>query len=384
MQLSDIEASVRQDLFDPTALRWSNSDIDHAIDKAVERYSQYYPNIAFADMQAQPYQRTYPYPQSWNPSYPVLWLEKILYPLQVYGSSYAAPASAPTALASAGSGLAVGQYKYLVTFLTQGGETLAGPGISVATSSGNQQISLANIPIGPTPSTGATNTIIGRNIYRTQVNGSSFFLLAAIQDNSGTTFSDSTPDAALAGMPAPPLVNTSGVMIWPPRARAFAEYSNMYDSSAALASGGNMGLMGAPGDARGPTGSQAPSFTLALSFVELPRDNTLVMRIFYATRHQLDSSGSTIPEVHRDIVVLGAVAYALEAYQVPTNDNFDFQDGSLHDRIDDTHIPTSWLAAARYKMEQFEKRLTEIRQQRNFASSALARWGDMPVNWRRL
>lgn len=43
MLLADIEAMVRQDLFDPAAARWSNSDIDRAIDKAVDRYSQYYP-----------------------------------------------------------------------------------------------------------------------------------------------------------------------------------------------------------------------------------------------------------------------------------------------------------------------------------------------------
>ncbi|MBE3561066.1 MAG: hypothetical protein IMW89_17865, partial [Ktedonobacteraceae bacterium] len=79
MQLSDVETLVRQDLFDTGATRWTNSDIDRAIDKAVDRYSLYYPNIAFADIQAQPYQRTYPYPQSWNPAYPVLWIEKILY-----------------------------------------------------------------------------------------------------------------------------------------------------------------------------------------------------------------------------------------------------------------------------------------------------------------
>src|SRR5215470_15895168 len=130
---------VRQDLFDPGALRWQTADIDRAIDKAVDRYSQYYPNIAFADMQMEPYQRTYPYPTSWNASYPVLWLEKILYPLQVYGSAYAAPITAPSASRQAGLGLGVGAYQYVCTFLTQGGETLAGPAVSVTTTNGNQQ-----------------------------------------------------------------------------------------------------------------------------------------------------------------------------------------------------------------------------------------------------
>src|SRR5579859_5087120 len=110
MLLSDIETMVRQDLFDPTNARWANSDIDRAIDKAVDRYSQYYPNIVFADMAMEPYQRTYPYPASWNASYPVLWLEKVLYPLQVYGTQYAAPTTAPLLTLTTGTTMTIGIY----------------------------------------------------------------------------------------------------------------------------------------------------------------------------------------------------------------------------------------------------------------------------------
>jgi hypothetical protein len=387
MLLTDIETMVRQDLFDTAATRWANSDIDRAIDKAVDRYSQYYPNITFVDMPMQPYQRTYPYPQSWNSNYPALWIEKVLYPLQVYGSQYAPPISAPTANAVAGAGLNVQTYSYQVTFLTQGGETLPGPAVTVTTTSGNQQVRLTNIPFAPAqplmPGV-ATNNVIGRNIYRTQDGGSAFYLLTTLQDNTTTTYIDSTADSSLSGMPQPPTLNTSGVMVWPPYERAFSEYSNMYDSNTALAAGGNMGLMGAVGDSRGSTGTQSPSFTLNLGPTELPKDNTLLMRVFYATKQQLDTSGSTIPEVHRDIIVLGAVAYSLEAYQVPTNDNFVFQDGGLRDHVDDTHIPASWLVTAQYKMQQFEARLTEIKQQRDFASSARSHWGDIPLRWTRL
>lgn len=387
MLLSDIETMVRQDLFDTGATRWQTSDIDRGIDKAVDRYSQYYPNVVFTDMQMQPYQRTYPYPPSWNPAYPVLWIEKVLYPLQVYGTQYNPPSSAPGAAAATGSGLNVGTYKYGITFLTQGGETPSGPLASVTTSSGNQQVNLSNIPIAPAQPLNpgvATNTVIGRNIYRSLVNGTMLVLLAAIPDNSATTYVDSASDASLSGQPTPPALNTSGVMVWPPYERAFSEYSNMYDSNAALASGGNMGAVGAVGDEKGPTGTQSPSFTLNVSPAELPKDNTLLMRVFYATKQQLDSMGSTIPEVHRDVIVLGAVAYCMEAYQVPTNDNFDFQDGGLRDRIDDTKIPLSWLNTAKYKMQQFESRLQEIKQQRDFASSARAHWGDVPIRWTRL
>src|SRR5579863_2596506 len=390
MLLSDIETMVRQDLFDPLGgpnQRWQTSDIDRAIDKAVDRYSQYYPNIAYTDMAAQPYQRTYAYPQSWNASYPLWWIERILYPLQADGSYFAPPAAGMAASAAAGAGLSVGLYHYAVTLLSQGGESTPSPLVAVTTSSGNQQANLSAIPPGaPTTATPgiATNQVIGRNLYRSTVGSSQLYLLATIQDNVTTSFSDTTADSALAGKPSPPAVNTSGVMLWPPYEREFAEYSNIFDSSAALAAGGNLGTQGSIGSGVSPVGSITPSFTLKLSSAELPQDATLVMRIFYATKHQLDSSGSTIPEAHRDIIVLGAAAYAMEAYKVPTNDNFDFQDGALRDRIDDTKIPQAWLAAAHSKMTRFESRLQEIKQQRDFAASSRANWGDIPARWPRL
>ena len=36
----------------------------------------------------------------------------------------------------------------------------------------------------------------------------------------------------------------------------------------------------------------------------------------------------------------------MEAYQVPTNDNFEFQDGGLRDHVNDTAIPTAWATGA--------------------------------------
>lgn len=391
MLLSDIEAAVRQDLFDPlssgSSPRWQNSDIDRAIDKAVDRYSQYYPNIVFTDMASQPFQRTYPYPASWNAAYPVWWIERVLFPLQSYGSYFSPPGAGMTATPAAGTGTGIGSYAYAVTYLSQGGETTPSPLVTATTTGGNQQVQLANIPIGPpAPSTPgvATNVVIGRNLYRTQVGGSQLYLLATLADNTTTQFVDSSADSTIAAKPSPPTVNTSGVMLWPPFERDFAEYSNLFDSTAALAAGGNLGAQGTVGVGSNPTGTAAPSFTLKLSSAELPQDSTLVLRVFYATKHQLDYSGSTIPEAHRDILVLGACAYAMEAYQVPTNDNFDFQDGALRDRVDDTHIPTAWLQASQNKMQQFVARLTEIKEQRDFAASSRTHWGDIAFRWYRL
>ena len=389
MLLTDIETALRQDLFDPAGplQRWANSDLDRAIDKAVDHYSQYYPNIVYADMNTQPFQRTYPYPSTWNTAYPVWWLERILYPLQVYGSTFAAPNSGMSASATTGSSMALGTYSYAVTFLTQGGETTPSPLTTVTTSSGIQSVALNMIPLGGVQTllpVNATNTVLGRNLYRTLVGGTNLFLLTTLQDNSTISYSDSSSDNLLVGRPPVPGVNTSGVMLWPPCERDFAEYSNLFDTTAALATGGNQGNQGTVGSAASPTGTLSPSFTLKLSSAQLPQDATQVMRIFYATKHQLDNNGSTIPEVHRDIIVLGAALYAMEAYQVNTNDNFEFQDGSLHDRIDDSKIPLTWLSAIQTRREQFSARLLEVKQQRDFAYSARAHWGDIPTRWERL
>lgn len=382
--LSTIETDVRDDLFDTGATRWANSDIDRAIDKAVDRYTQYYPNINWTDMATEQFQRTYPYPVPANPSYPVMWLERVIMPLQVYGSFFAPPAAGPS-LAQGAAGNVNGVVQYLVTFISQGGETTAGPATSINVA--NKQVALSNIPIGPSqvqvPAI-ATNQVNGRNIYRTQAGGSTFFLLATIQDNVTTTYTDNALDSSIAAQPSPPSVNTSGVMYWPPIERDFAEYSNLWDSDYALAAGGNMGVQGAVGTTPSMIGAVQQAFTLKIGTAELPKDNTMVMRVFYATKHQLDANGTTIPEIHRDIIVLGACAYAMEAYQVPTNDNFDFQDGALRDKVDDTKIPASWLAAAKNKMTQFEARLQEIKNQRDFASAARAHWGDIPARYPRL
>ena len=112
MILSDVEANVRQDLFDPGAARWQTSDIDRAIDKAVDRYTQYYPNVNWSDMPTEAFQRTYPYPQPANQNYPVLWIEKIIEPLQVFGSYFAPPSAGPT-LTAGGAGNVTGTVQYL-------------------------------------------------------------------------------------------------------------------------------------------------------------------------------------------------------------------------------------------------------------------------------
>ncbi|WP_376795825.1 hypothetical protein [Thermogemmatispora sp.] len=385
MNLTDIENALRLDLFDPAGPdeRWSNADLERAINKAVTRYSQYYPNISYCDMNTRPYQRTYPYPQPWNSAFPVWWIERIIYPLQAYGSYFQPPPGGLSASSGSGGALSAGLYQYAITFLSEGGETTPSPVTSVSVSN-NGSVTLSNIPLRPAQPSSALNSVIGRNLYRTQANGTTLLLLATLADTTTSSYCDTLADSALVGRPAAPTVNTSGVMLWPPQERDFAEYSNLFDSSAALAAGGNPGPQGSIGSGLGQPASQTPTFTLKLSSAELPPDNTLVMRIFYATRHQLDASGSTIPEMHRDLIVLGASLYAMEAYQVPTNDNFSFQDGELHDHFDDTAIPRSWQQTIVARRAEFEARLQEIRNQRDFASAARVHWGDVPARWIRL
>jgi hypothetical protein len=174
-------------------------------------------------------------------------------------------------------------------------------------------------------------------------------------------------------------------MLWPVQEVDYAEYSNLFDTNYALAAGGNMASGGLVGiDSPNDIGASNPSVTLKIVSAELPQDNTLVIRMFYATKHQLDSYGSTIPEIHKDIIVLGATGYCMEAYQVPTSDNFDFQDGALRDKVDDTKIPIAWAAAAKNKLLQFEARLQEIKQQRDFSTSARSHWGDIAARYSRL
>ncbi|HEY7356882.1 MAG TPA: hypothetical protein VH590_10460, partial [Ktedonobacterales bacterium] len=76
MNLTDLENAARQDLFDPagTNQRWQTSDLARALDKAVERYSAYAPNIVPVDMASVPGQRTYAFPAGMSPASGAWWV----------------------------------------------------------------------------------------------------------------------------------------------------------------------------------------------------------------------------------------------------------------------------------------------------------------------
>jgi len=82
---------------------------------------------------------------------------------RVYRIGYRKPGSAPTATAVAGSGLEIGTYKYKVAYEYETGNSApCDAEATVTTSTGNQQVELSNIPIGPA---GVTGSWFGRRSF---------------------------------------------------------------------------------------------------------------------------------------------------------------------------------------------------------------------------
>ena len=108
--------------------------------------------------------------------------------------------SAPV-IADAGAGLIeAGTYEYAVTFVTADGETEAGFPSNALVIAASHNISLTSIPLGG-PGT------ISRKLYR-RLNGSAWGYITTIPNNTGTTYTDSTP-AASVGFAIPPTDSTA-------------------------------------------------------------------------------------------------------------------------------------------------------------------------------
>lgn len=117
-------------------------------------------------------------------------------------SNVTPPASAPTLgfpLPVESGNLGTGTYSYRYTYVTESGESNPGPVANIVTVSGSTKVivSFLSVPAG----------LVSRKIYRTEVNGSVFKLLATLTDNS-TSYTDNTADASLgAVMPQPASFN---------------------------------------------------------------------------------------------------------------------------------------------------------------------------------
>jgi hypothetical protein len=92
-------------------------------------------------------------------------------------------------------------YRYRVTFVTATGETTGGPEQAVNLDAA-RTVALSAIP------TSGDGRVTARRVYRTQANGSAFFLDTAIADNTTTTLTSSKADGSLGA--AMPTTNTTG------------------------------------------------------------------------------------------------------------------------------------------------------------------------------
>lgn len=120
------------------------------------------------------------------------------------GNQDRAPDAPTAALAGAGAGnVDNGAHRYLVVFVTAAGKTNAGTPSAAATvvdKTANGKVALTGIALGST-------AVTAREIYRTAAGGTSYLLLATLNDNTTTTYTDNIADASLgAGAPS---VNTT-------------------------------------------------------------------------------------------------------------------------------------------------------------------------------
>lgn len=116
-----------------------------------------------------------------------------------------APASPPTATASASAGNPNGTYYYRVSYITGTGETEVTAGSEATVTVANKQVDLTNIPVSADPA------VTGRRIYRTVAGASEGVLgklVTTIGNNTATTYTDNTADGSLGA--AAPYFNTTG------------------------------------------------------------------------------------------------------------------------------------------------------------------------------
>ena len=123
-----------------------------------------------------------------------------------YSADFYVPSAITTATAVAGSGLEVGKYRYKVSYVLNDKETALSSYKPVITTLNKQKVNLSGIPTYSGPMTASA-----RKIYRSKVNGGTdvdaiyfYYLVTTINDNSTTTYSDTTADAFLSTLPNDP------------------------------------------------------------------------------------------------------------------------------------------------------------------------------------
>lgn len=108
----------------------------------------------------------------------------------------------PTLAKTSGGNLSPGTYKYFITFITDNmGEGIKGVESDPITLTTETKINLSAIPVGA-----AGTGVVGRNIYRTIANGSLFYYVGVISDNTTTTFGDTLADSAVGAEHIPTII----------------------------------------------------------------------------------------------------------------------------------------------------------------------------------
>ena len=106
-----------------------------------------------------------------------------------------APALGTMALAEGAAGNPSGAYKYVVTFKSAIGETLASAELNITVTA--KKVNITNIPLGA-----AGSGVTARKIYRTAAGGASGTekLVTEIANNTTTTFEDNIADGSLGAV----------------------------------------------------------------------------------------------------------------------------------------------------------------------------------------
>ena len=342
--INDFLTALRADLFDtlqsPTAPRWSDTDLTKALDRSLNRYSQVSPNLQAIQIAAQPEINQYPIPAgAW-------YVDAVEYPFNLFPKVYcpfvqkktpqiADPAGAAAlTLAATPGGLvppslaSFSPTQYTYTWLTAGGgESKPSPGpfpsvVVVAPSI----VVISGIPTGPYGT-------VARNLYRSRVTGG-LALAGTIPDNTNSSFTDNTPDTLLLD-PLPAVNTTAGADI----------------------------------------------IELAIDPSAYPQAQTDTLELLYATRHTLDISGTSVPERHWPVLYQGAHAYAVQAYIQAVADNFEWVDGHLRDRVDDTKSAILWQKNSYELMQAYHAALKLVKEESNAFISSRLQWGDTPLRW---
>jgi hypothetical protein len=338
LTLAQVLADLRTDLgdLDPSNYRWSDTTLQRQVDRALDRYSNVSPFFQAVQISTVSGSLLYASPTgSW-------YIDRCEYPLgQTPRQIHAVrerlspllqdPSTAPSVVGTSGGNLTAATFKYAYTFTVPGGgETKPSPLATLAATAG-QAGSLTSIPTGP-------YGVTGRNLYRSRAGGSTLYLLASLPDNSTASYVDTLADASLPATTAPTSNTTAGI----------------------------------------------PQFEIDLNPYATPQDASGTIEVTYASRHLLNSNGTTVPEEHWDALHLGAQAYAAQQYLSAVNDNFEWVDGQFRDRVDDTKSIDAWRSYYTDFHTQFEARLKEIRNQIDTSITSVIRWGDKPYRWDRL